>query len=246
MSDAQSDVNGIAPQPLTVVTPEQLRHETLSLALILFGTLALATLERHALVPGAGYVSSLVLLVLSLWHKRRFGVAVRFLPARGDRWTRPLGLSIALMAIIMLAVCIPHLRSRPGPSILALLHLLVLVPLSEELYFRGLLLAHLRKTFNAVQATLLCSALFAALHFPLEAATATGFLSVIACVFVLRTGTLAYALQLHIAWNALAEMPEVDVSSSRFYLAIFASAMIILLAIARLKTPRSVAHADAS
>jgi membrane protease YdiL (CAAX protease family) len=246
MNDGEPDVTGIVPQSSAIASPERLRHEAISLGLILLATLALAALERRGIVAGVGYVSSLVLLVLSGWYKWQFGVTVRFLPSRGDRWMWPLVLSIALVAILMLAACIPFRQSRPGPSPLALLHLLVLVPLSEELYFRGLLLDHLRKTFNAVQATLLCSLLFAALHFPIEAAQATGFLSLIACVFVLRSGTLAYALQLHIAWNALTQMPNVNFYSSRFNLAMFASAMIVIIATARLRIPRKEAHADAT
>ena len=198
--------------------------------LILLTTLIIAVLERRGLIPWVGYPSSLVLLVMSWWHKRRFGVVVRFFPLRSNRRTLPLVISIVLVTILMLVACTP-IRSRQGPSPVEALHMLILVPLSEELYFRGLLFEHLRRGFTAIRATLLCSLLFAILHYPFTATLSAGCLSLIACALVLKTGSLACTLQLHIAWNTLSAIHGIGHLSSRWILAIFASAVIVIFSI---------------
>lgn len=247
MSDGVPEATAGAPDSSMVASPEQLRREAVSLGLILLVTLTLAMLERHGVVPWDGYLSSLVLLVLSVWHKWRFGVAIRFFFSRRDRRTLPLALAMVLAVILLLAAHTlyqqwPIPRLSPVDS----LHLLLLVPLSEEFYFRGLLLDHLRRGLSAMPAVLLCSLLFAMLHFPFTATLTAGCLSLVACALVLKTGTLACALQLHIAWNALSEIYILGDPSSRWGLAVFASGVVVLIAIARSKQPRrrSDDHAD--
>jgi membrane protease YdiL (CAAX protease family) len=233
MSDEATEANGSASHLPEVVSPERLRSEAVSLGLILLAALVLAMLERRGCVPWTGYPSSLVLLALSMWHKWRFGVVVRFFRARGDRRALPLAVSIALLAVLILSACTPlQPGTKPTPSLFAALHLLILVPLSEEFYFRGLLFGHLRKGFTGLRATLLCSALFAILHLPFTASLTAGCLSLIACALVLKTGTLAGALQLHIAWNALTEIHGIGDPSARWVLAILASGVVLIMAVA--------------
>jgi membrane protease YdiL (CAAX protease family) len=236
MSSGEPDAIGAAMQASAHASPKQLNREAVSLGLILLVTLTVAALERRGIVPWAGYPSSLVLLTLSGWHKWRFGVTVRFFPPHRERSALPWVLSMACVALLAVAAWMPLQPWSPAsPSPLYSLHLLLLVPLSEELYFRGLLLDHLRRGFTSVQAVLLCTLLFASLHTPLTAALVAGILSVVACGLVLKMRSLACALQVHVAWNSLVEIGGIGDPSSRWLLAIIASGIVVMLATIRSK-----------
>ena len=234
MSSGEPDAIGAAMEASANASPKQLNREAVSLGLILLVTLTVAALERRGIVPWGGYPSSLILLTLSGWHKRRFGVAVRWFPSRGERSSLPFVFALTCVVLLALVAWMPlRPRSTPVPSPMDALHLLLLVPLSEELFFRGLLLDHLRRGFTPVRAILLCTLLFAILHTPLTASLVAGILSVLACGLVLKTRALACALQLHVAWNALVEVCGIGNSSSRWVMAIIASGIVVMLATVR-------------
>lgn len=238
MAEGPTAVGGEESQPAEDTSPKRLLREALSLAVILGATLTLATLERRGMVPGQGYPSSLLLLVLGLWHRRRFRVAVRlFRPRRGSR-VFPVVFAVTLVLVLLISA---YSRRSPqfglGPSAFQLLHLVIIVPLSEELYFRGLLLEHLRRGFGSVQAVLLCSLLFGLLHLPTGAALLAGGLSLLACLLVVKSGALAYAFQIHVAWNGLSEIHRYGNPSSRWIWAVAASAVVAALALGSLRRP---------
>jgi len=210
---------------------KRLMREALSLALILGLTLGGASLERRDLVPWQGYPSSLLFLVLCLWHWKHFRVDLRFFRPKTPRRVFPLLFSAVLVSTLLLFANVP-LSPKGGfnSSPLQLLHLIVLVPLSEELYFRGLLLEHLRRGFSAVRAVVLCTLLFGLLHVPAGAGYLAGGLSLVACILVLRNGSLVHAFQLHVAWNAATQIARMSEPSSRWLWAATASAIIAALA----------------
>jgi membrane protease YdiL (CAAX protease family) len=79
-----------------------------------------------------------------------------------------------------------NFKETPGPSILphhraqlpfALLLIVILAPICEELIFRGLLLDWLRQTINVWIAALILSALFSLLHFNPSSLGAVGWLA---------------------------------------------------------------------
>jgi membrane protease YdiL (CAAX protease family) len=84
---------------------------------------------------------------------------------------------------------------------------------------------------------LLCSLLFGLLHFPAGAAVVTGGLSLVACLLVLKGGMLAYAFQLHVAWNALSQVNRMGDLSARWFWTVAASVVIAALAAGSLKRP---------
>jgi membrane protease YdiL (CAAX protease family) len=236
MSETQPRAHGGDLPPPTVASSEVLRLEAVSLGGILLATLLVASLERKDIIPSAGYLSALVLLAASWWHKRRFGIPVRFVLQPGEPWSYPAILAVVATASLALTATSPfHSEIKSELSALQSLNILILVPLSEELYFRGLLFDHLRRGFNAISATLLCTLLFAALHYPYSAMTTAGILSLVACTLVIRTGSLACALQLHLAWNAMSEIHGLASPAARWTLAIIASATTIAIAAARTK-----------
>jgi membrane protease YdiL (CAAX protease family) len=240
-------VNGISP-PSSATIFQRLRSEAVFLGSILLSSLAVAVLERNGIIPWAGYPSSLLLLTLSLFYIWKSGAAVRIFSSRSQRRALPLLLSLALPAMILIfTVCSPIKPwSEATPSPFQSLHLLILVPLSEELYFRGLLFDHLRRGFTSFQATLLCSLLFAALHSPIMASLTASGLSLIACILVLKTGSLTCALQLHIFWNALPVIHEISKPSSRWAVAVLASGLIVIAAMVRSKETRSISDGCAN
>ncbi len=206
-------------------------REALSLALILGLTLGVSALERRNLVPWQGYPSSLLFLILCLWHWQRFRIDLRFFRPETRRRVFPLFFSAVLVATLLLLANVP-LSPKAGytSSSPQLLHLIVIVPLSEELYFRGLLLEHLRRGFSAIHAVVLCTLLFGFLHLPVGAGLLAGGLSLVACILVLRNGSLAHAFQLHVAWNAVTQISRMSDPSARWLWAATASAIIVALA----------------
>jgi membrane protease YdiL (CAAX protease family) len=113
------------------------------------------------------------------------------------------GVSLAVCALIVwIAFFWP---SRPGfeaPGTLVRALLIVfLAPVAEEIYFRGLLLGHLQRTTGAAPSVLLVSALFGLLHLPQGLHWTMAVLSLVLCLATLWSGSLLWAVTLHIGWN---------------------------------------------
>lgn len=215
-------------------------QEAWSLALVLGVPLVLSALERRGHLPWSGYPLSLVLLVLCWWHNRRFGATVRFFPSQQGRAQFSVVFALGLIAALFVSVYVVLWPSAvPQSTIPQLLHLLIFVPLSEELYFRGLLFEHLRKSFSAPYAILLCTLLFALLHLPSNGTIVAGILSLAACALVLKSGALVFAFQLHVAWNGFVGMNDHRGPLGRWTWAITASSVIVATTLASLRAPRT-------
>jgi membrane protease YdiL (CAAX protease family) len=207
-------------------------REAVSLALILGLTLSMSALERRGRVPWEGYPSSLLLLLLSLWYWKHFRVDVRFFHSPSRAWVFPISFCSGLVFVVLFSAGAPFSpHAGQTPSILQLIHLIVVVPLTEELYFRGLLLEHLRRGFSTVSAVVLCTVLFGLLHVPVGAGLVAGALSSIACLLVVKGGSLVYAFQLHITWNAMTQVYRMGDNRSRWIWASAAAAVIAVLAV---------------
>ena len=226
-------------------SPQRLLREALSLAVILGGSLTLSAIEYHGPIAWQGYPSSLLLLALAWWHKRRFGVDVNLSRRRPGSRTFLVVFSLGLVSVLVIAAYAPLWpKAGPAPTTLQLLHLLLLVPLSEEFYFRGLLFEHLRRGFSAVGAVVLCSLLFAILHLPTGGAIGASLLSLAACLLVLTSGGWGHAFQLHVAYNGLSQINRMDDPASRWTWGLVASAAIVALSLAMWKKPRERSASD--
>lgn len=95
------------------------------------------------------------------------------------------------------------------------LALQALIPVAEELFFRGLLLADLRRRWGGFGASLLVTAIFAALHAPMGQQLPMAVLSLILCGVTLRTGSVLWAVGLHVAWNSLAVLKVLPPGTDR-------------------------------
>ncbi|MBM3674081.1 MAG: CPBP family intramembrane metalloprotease [Actinobacteria bacterium] len=95
-----------------------------------------------------------------------------------------------------------------GPELVALiLGVTLVVPLAEELLFRGLLLRSLARRFHAVTAVVASAATFAGAHL-LDPATAPllvplALLGLVSGIRAVRTGELSQSLMLHGGFNLL-------------------------------------------
>ncbi|MCB9536144.1 MAG: CPBP family intramembrane metalloprotease [Myxococcales bacterium] len=91
------------------------------------------------------------------------------------------------------------------PGLLALMVLLVglIVPVAEELLFRGLVLDFLRQRYGAGPAILGSSVAFGLVHFEPSIAVGTGVLGVVMGVARLKTGSLWPAVVIHATNNTL-------------------------------------------
>ncbi len=108
--------------------------------------------------------------------------------------------------------------------------LVLVVPLSEEFFFRGLVLADLRRRWGGPGAALLVTALFAAMHAPMGQHVPMGVLSLILCGVTLASGSVLWAVGLHTAWNAMAVIKLLPPGPERAW--VLAPALLLAVTIA--------------
>ena len=109
---------------------------------------------------------------------------------------------VLVVVVVVFALAWPP---RPVHSPLApALTLVLLVPLAEELYFRGLLLDVLVRLVGKAAALVASSLLFGLLHLPQGLLLPMTVLAVLLGLTALWTRSVVWAAALHVAWNALA------------------------------------------
>ncbi len=84
---------------------------------------------------------------------------------------------------------------------LLVIAVVVMAPLVEELFFRGLLLQSINRAIGAIPAVLISSVVFALVHIELVVLPGLFLFGVIAAVITLRTGRLGMAWAMHAAFN---------------------------------------------
>lgn len=144
----------------------------------------------------------------------------------GGRRTGPMLALLGLAAVCVAAFALWWPGGSGNPSRRGggmVVGLVVLVPLVEELFFRGLLLAELRRRWGSLTAVLLVTAVFAAMHLPMGQHLPMGVLAVVLCVITLASGSVLWALGLHAAWNAMAVTKSIPPGLER------ASAVVVAL-----------------
>jgi membrane protease YdiL (CAAX protease family) len=90
----------------------------------------------------------------------------------------------------------------PVDLVLLLLAVVVMAPLVEELFYRGLLLRALQRWLGPVPAVLISSTVFAAVHLELVTFPGLFVFGLIAGWLVMRTGRLGPAWAMHVGFNA--------------------------------------------
>jgi membrane protease YdiL (CAAX protease family) len=143
---------------------------------------------------------------------------------------RPLGLWIALplgLLVLVFDLGWPRLAG-PGAGTLAAVALVTIIPLSEELFFRGFLFDALARVLPRWVALLGSALIFGLLHLP-QGALVQGLLLGLACgALVIASGGLLPALALHVAWNALSVIVALPQGMSSHVVTASAGAMLAL------------------
>lgn len=215
-------------------TPRRLLHELLSLAFVLALAMGAVLLERARLVGGAGIAVPFLLVIAGLWYTIHFRIKLSWFPApRSSRLIPGLLAAILVFALLAFTKYVAPSDSGFRPGFWPIAHLVLLVPVAEEFYFRGLLLDHLRRGLGYVPAVLGCTFLFAVLHLPAGALLPMLVLGLVSCILALK-GSLAYAVQFHIAWNAASQIQLIEEGAARWTWALIAVAAIIGLGIGAL------------
>jgi membrane protease YdiL (CAAX protease family) len=138
-----------------------------------------------------------------LWRLGRPWSLHLFGGGRRTGWMLAL-LGLAAVCMVAFAVWWPEGNGNPGGVKGSSAALILLVPLAEELFFRGLLLAELRRRCGSLVAVVLVTAVFAAMHVPMGQHVPMGVLALVLCAVTLASGSVLWAIGLHAAWNTLA------------------------------------------
>ena len=115
--------------------------------------------------------------------------------------------------------------------------MILIVPIIEELFFRGLVLKNFLKKYSPVNAILLSSLLFGVHHLSFETLIIQIILGILLGILYYKTNSLIIVMLAHIIWNALCIFQykniELDVTSSIVHLLIYISALILFVLLLR-------------
>lgn len=180
------------------------------------GVVIVAVLPRRELRVGVGGLAIdvwLVCCLIPLYRRRRF--RARDVGLRGAPLARSVGLVVAAVVAVAIvnAIWLQGLLGLKQPGSLGVtLHesalekvvtgfaLAVSAPLTEEIFFRGVLYRALRNRLNVTRAALLGGVLFGLIHattYPLDTLPPRMAFGVIACLLYERTGSLLPGIALH-------------------------------------------------
>lgn len=122
---------------------------------------------------------------------------------------------------------IQHHISVQAEQLLTALFIVILVPIAEELFFRGYLLQLFSVYFNKVYSVILVSILFSFLHIRAGLSFEMFCLSSLLCLLVLYFNNLVPALITHISWNAVSQINAILSLPVRWFVMVAALTGII-------------------
>lgn len=152
---------------------------------------------------------------------------------RGGRRVGWMLAALALAAVLVLVFAWLWPRGGGGAGLDRFgrgLALQALVPVAEELFFRGVLLADLRRRWGGFGAAVLVTALFAAMHAPMGQHLPMAVLSLALCGLTLASGSVLWAVGLHVAWNSLAVLRVLPPGSDRLPTLLVGLALLVAVA----------------
>lgn len=159
------------------------------------------------------------------------------LPSRGTgsvRWLWAVRLGVATFGAVVAAfgLLVPPSPTRLGSSPLDTLALLSVVPLAEEMFFRGALLAFLRERLGTLWAVTVVSVLFAVAHIPFGAPGPMFVLSLLCCGAALAGRSVLWAVAVHALWNGWVVVHHLSLDQARIGVAVAMGIMAVGLAAA--------------
>ncbi|MCP4677305.1 MAG: CPBP family intramembrane metalloprotease [Deltaproteobacteria bacterium] len=193
--------------------------------LIYLGILRLGTTRLFGHFPWWQDIApNLWLLSASLLWISRFSIS--FKVSRGSTRTA-LG---AIVTIVMAGLVIAMAALWPGKGTVGIrpvpvadwLGLMLLVPVAEELFFRGLVLNHFIETLKMkTSAALVTSFLFglAHMHQGSTILVAMILLSLLLSAITIATSSLIWPIAIHVGWNTLSIIREASLGKERIVIA---------------------------
>jgi len=173
----------------------------------------------------------LLLLVSACWVKRRScDVILIHAPGRSKTFFGILGLMIGIL-LWSPAYGSPPTAHGTGIPLFGALSVILLSPISEELFFRGVCMNYfLRSSIPPMLTVLITTVLFLLLHLPKDPGTAMSLCacSLLFCAVALLSRSILWATAFHIGWNCLA-MTLPEPSQERRWLMVGAACSALVL-----------------
>ncbi|WP_434293837.1 lysostaphin resistance A-like protein [Clostridium botulinum] len=117
-------------------------------------------------------------------------------------------------------------------SILSMVCIIILMPIFEEILFRGLIFNELKKNTNIILAVILQSLIFALFHGNMLQGIYTFILGIILCILYLKTGSLWSNILCHIIYNLFGSLlMPLALSYTKNYTFVYIGAGLIATAI---------------
>jgi membrane protease YdiL (CAAX protease family) len=117
------------------------------------------------------------------------------------------------------------------------LGIILICPIIEELFFRGLILKNFLKKYSPVYAILLSSLLFGIYHLSFDNLISHVFVGILFGILYFKTNSLIIVVLAHMIWNTFSlliyEFVELDLASSILNLFIYITAFIFLVYLLR-------------
>ncbi len=143
---------------------------------------------------GRALALAVALIPFAVWGCVRLNGLVQWLAERS-------GMHTASQGEEMIELILRSLGCQGGP-VLQIIAIAVVPGICEELFFRGTVLAGLRRSIGPVGAVLLSSFLFAASHGSPDRFVPQCMLGLVLGVMVLRTGSIVPGMVLHAGYNS--------------------------------------------
>lgn len=117
-------------------------------------------------------------------------------------------------------------------SILSMLCIVILIPIFEEILFRGLIFNELKKNTNIILAVILQSLIFALFHGNILQGMYAFILGIILCILYLKTGSILSNILCHIIYNLFGSLlMPLALSYTKNYTFVYIGAGLIATAI---------------
>lgn len=137
----------------------------------------------------------------------------------------------ALLGVILFALIGPDVNQRiTAITFINYLIIILVVPVAEELFFRGLLLDHLKETMGIVASIAIITLLFGLVHVHQGLLIPMALLSFMLCIAALLSKTVVSCIILHTGWNTLAILKEGLHFQMKWLFSISAIVSVILFA----------------
>jgi membrane protease YdiL (CAAX protease family) len=136
------------------------------------------------------------------------------------------------VVVVAFGLLVPPSPTRFAPGPLDALALLSVVPLAEETFFRGALLAFLQERLGTLWAVTVVSILFAVAHVPFGAPGPMFVLSLLCCGAALAGRSVLWAVAVHALWNGWVVVHHLSFDQARIGVAAAIGIMAVGLAAA--------------